>query len=239
MSRLTFSYVGPEGDSLMDMLVPRKKTAHAAGFDLFAAEACEISPNRRALIRTGWVAEFPPGKYGLVTSTSGLAWQKGVIVITGVIDEDYTGEMAVHLHNTSDSWPTRINLGQKIGQLLILEYSTDLPFIRHGATVKLYSQRKEAGFGCDNTADMFHARRLTNQQANAACRASPTSPGYAPSEPSPGYQLFDQPAEQSREDQNLSERREETCTCAICPTASQAAGSSAASAPGRGRNQAN
>ncbi|HEY0349579.1 MAG TPA: dUTP diphosphatase, partial [Pyrinomonadaceae bacterium] len=55
---------------------------------------------QRQLIRTGLAVAIPEGHYGRLAPRSGLAVQKGIDVLAGVIDADYRGEIQCLLHNT-------------------------------------------------------------------------------------------------------------------------------------------
>lgn len=52
------------------------------------------------MIRTGLAVAIPEGYYGRVAPRSGLATQKGIDVLAGVIDADYRGEIGCLLYNT-------------------------------------------------------------------------------------------------------------------------------------------
>ena len=85
-----------------DELVPAKGLKEAAGFDLYAAEDLDISAGQRRKVHTGIRAKAPKGTYFRITSRSGLAL-KGIDVVAGVIDRDYTGGISVILHNSTQS----------------------------------------------------------------------------------------------------------------------------------------
>jgi len=98
--------------------LPTRGSMQAAGLDLYSIEAVVIEPKQRALVRTGLAVAIPEGHYGRVAPRSGLAVQKGLDVLAGVIDADYRGEIRCALYNSGDE---KIELpGQsKICQLII------------------------------------------------------------------------------------------------------------------------
>src|SRR6266516_876834 len=99
-------------------VLPTRGSQSAAGLDLYSIEAITLNPNERRVIRTGLAVAIPEGYYGRVAPRSGLAIQKGVSVLAGVIDADYRGEIGCLLHNVGAE---RIDLPaqSKICQLII------------------------------------------------------------------------------------------------------------------------
>jgi dUTP pyrophosphatase len=99
-------------------VLPTRGSQAAAGLDLYSIEAITLNPNERRVIRTGLAVAIPEGYYGRVAPRSGLAIQKGVDVLAGVIDADYRGEIGCLLHNVGAE---RIDLPaqSKICQLII------------------------------------------------------------------------------------------------------------------------
>ena len=99
-------------------VLPTRGSQSAAGLDLYSIEAITLNPNERRVIRTGLAVAIPEGYYGRVAPRSGLAIQKGVDVLAGVIDADYRGEIGCLLHNVGAE---RIDLPaqSKICQLII------------------------------------------------------------------------------------------------------------------------
>jgi dUTP pyrophosphatase len=101
-----------------DAKLPVRANPLDAGLDLFSIESAVLHPHSRAVIGTGIAIEIPPTEVGLVWPRSGLAVQKGIDTMAGVIDSCYRGEVRVVLYNTS-SFPIEVEKGDKIAQLLI------------------------------------------------------------------------------------------------------------------------
>jgi dUTP pyrophosphatase len=112
LESLSFEKIDPKA------VLPTRGSQSAAGLDLYSIEAITLHPNERRLIRTGLAVAIPEGFYGRVAPRSGLAIQKGVDVLAGVIDADYRGEIGCLLHNIGEE---RIELPaqSKICQLII------------------------------------------------------------------------------------------------------------------------
>ena len=71
------------------------------------------------LIPMGVADPLPEGIVLLVLGHSLLSFQ-GILVVPGVVDSDYTGEIKVLI--SSPAKTVEINKGQKIAQLLLLPY---------------------------------------------------------------------------------------------------------------------
>jgi dUTP pyrophosphatase len=133
-----------------DALLPRRMSAHAAGWDLTAClgegATLDVAPGERLLVSTGLRLAIPTGYEGQVRPRSGWALRDGITVLNapGTIDADYRGELQVLLVNLGRV-DVRIAHGDRIAQLVIapvaevaFEEKTELP---------LDSARGEGGFG--------------------------------------------------------------------------------------------
>ncbi|MCX6808984.1 MAG: dUTP diphosphatase [Candidatus Berkelbacteria bacterium] len=99
-------------------ILPKYAMQGDAGMDLFAAESIVIEPEGRHAVATGLAIELPEGFVSLVWDKSGLALNKGITTMGGVIEHTYRGEYKIILLNTTDQ-PYEIKIGDKIAQLLI------------------------------------------------------------------------------------------------------------------------
>ena len=99
-------------------VLPARGSSYSAGLDIFCIEDLTIPPGERALARTGLAVAIPEGHYGRIAPRSGLASQKGLDTLAGVIDADYRGEIGCLLYNTGNETidlPAR----SKVCQLII------------------------------------------------------------------------------------------------------------------------
>lgn len=96
-----------------------------AGMDVRSVEALEIAPSRRALVRTGLVAEIPDGYEIQVRPRSGLALKHGVTVLNspGTVDAGYRGEIGVILANFGEE-TFAVSPGDRIAQLVVAPVTT-------------------------------------------------------------------------------------------------------------------
>lgn len=106
-------------------VIPTRAHAADAGWDLRAADAHELAPGGgRALVGTGIRVALPEGTCGLVIPRSGLAARHGVTVLNapGLIDAGYRGEILVPLVNTDPAAAYRVEVGDRIAQLVVLPF---------------------------------------------------------------------------------------------------------------------
>ena len=104
--------------------LPVPASAGAAGFDLAAAESCEIPAGQIRLIPTGLVIQIPDGHFLAIFARSSTPLQRGLIVANGVgvIDPDYCGptdEVKVQVLNVTTEAVT-VACGDRIAQGIVL-----------------------------------------------------------------------------------------------------------------------
>ena len=128
-------------------IIPTRQHEGDAGYDLYAdiQEPIIIEPHITVMIHTGIAVEIPEGYFGAVFARSGLASKQGLrpANCVGVVDNDYTGECMVALHN--DSIEVRvINPKDRVAQLIIMPYLN----VKFNIVDKLSStERGDSGFG--------------------------------------------------------------------------------------------
>lgn len=79
-----------------------------------------IAPHNTIKIPTGWAFQSPEGYMLQILQRSGLA-SKGLIPIGGIVDEDFRGEVAVILLNTTDDYIALSN-GDRVAQMALRRY---------------------------------------------------------------------------------------------------------------------
>ena len=101
---------------------PKKAHPDDAAFDVFSAQAGTVEPKKWLEFRTGVAMQLPQGYYGKFASRSGLMFKHDIHAFHGTIDNGYRGEMVVRLFNYGKQ-PFRVNIGDRIAQLVILPYA--------------------------------------------------------------------------------------------------------------------
>ena len=115
-----------------DVILPRRATAHSAGYDLRAAEDILVpARSKPVLVPTGLKVKLDPGYYLSISARSSLALKRKIIVpnAPGIIDADYynnesnEGHIFVQLLNLDEKMH-EIKKGEAIAQGIILKYHT-------------------------------------------------------------------------------------------------------------------
>ncbi|HEO7581891.1 TPA: dUTP diphosphatase, partial [Streptococcus agalactiae] len=91
-------------------LLPKRETAHAAGYDLKVAKKTVIEPGEITLVPTGIKAHMQPGEVLYLYDRSSNPRKKGIVLINsvGVIDGDYynnqvnEGHIFAQMQNITD-----------------------------------------------------------------------------------------------------------------------------------------
>ena len=109
-----------------DATVPTYGSTGAAGADLYAyapQQTIRIRPHSTEKIHTGVAMSIPHGYFGGIYARSGLSTREGLrpANCVGVVDEDYTGEIIVALHNDTENIK-EIPHGERIAQIVIQPY---------------------------------------------------------------------------------------------------------------------
>jgi deoxyuridine 5'-triphosphate nucleotidohydrolase len=124
-------------------VLPTRGSSLAAGLDIYAIEVLTIQPGERYLARTGLSVAIPEGYYGRLAPRSGLATNKGLDTLAGVIDADYRGEIRCLLYNAGAE-PIHLPAESKICQLIIEKIITPTPVWAEDISD---TERGSGGFG--------------------------------------------------------------------------------------------
>jgi len=105
---------------------PTRGTEQSAGLDFYIPDDFDLkrlAPGMSVCIPSGIKANVPAGYALIAFNKSGVALKKGLQVGACVVDEDYQGEIHLHLMATKS---TELKPGEKIVQFVLLpvNYST-------------------------------------------------------------------------------------------------------------------
>ena len=106
--------------------LPNRAHTTDAGMDFFYCPTDDVSitipKNETVLLPTGVKVEVPTDHMLQIMNKSGVASKKGLLTGACVVDEGYTGEIFVNLHNVG-SKPQTITPGQKVAQGVFVKIS--------------------------------------------------------------------------------------------------------------------
>jgi dUTP pyrophosphatase len=107
---------------LRNVKIPNRGTESSAGIDFYVPEDFEttvLKSGESVLIPSGIKMQLPRGYALIAFNKSGVAVKQGLSVGACVVDEDYEGEIHLHMINTSDKDQV-IATGQKLVQFVLV-----------------------------------------------------------------------------------------------------------------------
>ncbi|MBF0787426.1 MULTISPECIES: dUTP diphosphatase [unclassified Streptococcus] len=112
-----------------ESLLPKRETAHAAGYDLKVAERIVLAPGEIQLVPTGVKAYMQTGEVLYLYDRSSNPRKKGLVLINsvGVIDGDYYGNPAneghifAQMQNITDKTVV-LEVGERIVQAVFASF---------------------------------------------------------------------------------------------------------------------
>jgi dUTP pyrophosphatase len=130
-----------------DVKLPTRGTPQSAGIDFYVPNDYgerSLGPGHKAFIPSGIKANVPPGHALIAFNKSGVALKKHLFVGACVVDEDYQGEIHLHVVNVGTEAVT-IESGEKLVQLVLIPVFYDI--IEEAKQEELFSEATERGSG--------------------------------------------------------------------------------------------
>ncbi|KAG6523640.1 hypothetical protein ZIOFF_013505 [Zingiber officinale] len=126
-------------------VLPQRRTEGSAGYDLAISYPQEIAARSRSMMATGICIQIPKETYARIAPRSSAA-MRGLMIMGGVIDSDYRGELKIIAYNATDN---DIFLDQQecIAQIILERITT--PPVREVAELA-NTTRADHGFGSTN-----------------------------------------------------------------------------------------
>jgi len=141
-----------------DVRSPERATDKAAGIDFFIPNdayqyvvefppsgkgPAVLHPGQRITIPSGIYAKLPKNYALIAMNRSGISFKKGLTVGANVIDEDYQGEIHLHVTNTGDDL-AEIEIGEKLVQMLLVP--VEYPKLEELSSLEdLYEEKTKRG----------------------------------------------------------------------------------------------
>ncbi len=101
--------------------LPTRSSMGAAGVDLYPAETVVIPPQETRLIHTDLALQIPANSYGFICNKSKVSI-KGISVIPGIVDNDYTGPVIIQAYNRNVNQEMTIREDLPLAQIVIQPY---------------------------------------------------------------------------------------------------------------------
>lgn len=128
--------------------LPERAHPTDAGMDLFYCPndgvSVTIPPQQSVLLQTGIKMQVPPGCMLQIMNKSGVASKRSLVTGACVVDEGYTGEIFVNLHNVGKE-PQTILPGQKVAQGVFV--NIEKPFLWESEEDNIYDENTSRGSG--------------------------------------------------------------------------------------------
>lgn len=127
-----------------------------AGWDLTICEDVVIPEGEGRDVRTGIAVAIPRGYYGRIVGRSSALRKKGVLVVEGIIDAGFRGELFCFAHYPMEPLRIQDPVGTASGRVKILKTGTSIaqliispiPTVEWSEVVELNtSERGTSGFG--------------------------------------------------------------------------------------------
>ena len=122
--------------------IPVRHYSGDCGHDLFVAAHTVIPPGEFRDVSTNVRCELPYGTWGLIIGRSSTFRKRRLLVIPGIIDNGYRGELFTAVFNMNGS-DAVLDAGDRLAQLIIMPLVT--PRIEVGEVND--SDRGDKGFG--------------------------------------------------------------------------------------------
>lgn len=98
---------------------PQRFHPSDAGADLMISRHVTVGAGTRAQLPTNLAVAIPEGFYGQIIGRSSTFHKRGLIVITGVIDSGYRGEVMIVVYNPTTR-ATFVQEGERLAQIILL-----------------------------------------------------------------------------------------------------------------------
>lgn len=104
-----------------EVKTPTRGTPGSAGIDFYVPDGfiASVPPGEDVCIPSGVKANVPKGYAFIAHNKSGVALKKKLAVGACVVDEDYQGEIHLHLFNQSNEY-VQVESGEKLIQFLLV-----------------------------------------------------------------------------------------------------------------------
>lgn len=124
---------------------PTRAHPDDAGWDLYVSHTVVVPPHGFMDVPSGVSVQLPNGYWGMLTGRSSTIRKRGLLVVQGIIDTGYTGELFSAVWNLTNK-PVTLTQGERVAQLIILPNSTARTVMTEVETLE-QTNRGTHGFG--------------------------------------------------------------------------------------------
>ena len=124
---------------------PYRKHDGDAGWDLFVSRPCDIPPGETMDVHTDVRINLPLNLFARITGRSSSLRKHGLLVNEGIIDNGYTGELFVCVHNLGEE-TFHVERGMRLAQVLFHQIE-DVRWSEVDEIGPSSDGRGDAGFG--------------------------------------------------------------------------------------------
>lgn len=100
-----------------DGQIPTKHYTGDAGWDLVVSRPCTIKAGETADVHTDLYMDMPPSTFARIVGRSSTLRKHHLMVNEGIIDNGYTGELFVCVHNLGNT-DFRVKKGMRLAQII-------------------------------------------------------------------------------------------------------------------------
>jgi dUTP pyrophosphatase len=104
-----------------EAIPPTQGSTFSAGVDIYSPISGTVPANGKLDLNTYLSVNMPEGVYGRIAARSSLALNNSIIILGGVIDRDYSGEIRIILFNLSNE-DYHFFRGDRIAQIIFEKY---------------------------------------------------------------------------------------------------------------------
>lgn len=124
---------------------PFRGHAGDAGWDLYVSRDCDIEPGATADVHTDVRIDMPPYMFARIVGRSSSLRKHHLLVNEGIIDNGYTGELFVCIHNLGTE-VFHVKQGMRLAQV-IFHTIEDVRWCQTDQIKTIPGKRGEDGFG--------------------------------------------------------------------------------------------
>jgi len=125
--------------------LPMRAHPDDAGWDLFVSERTVVPPGGFVDVPSGVHVEIPNGYWGMLTGRSSTVRRRGLLVVQGIIDTGYRGELFSAVQNLRQE-ETVLEVGERVAQFILLPNVTASTILKPVESLNT-STRGSHGFG--------------------------------------------------------------------------------------------